>query len=190
VLLYFTLYDINPGTLREVKTMQEENMKTRIMAKKCLIVVYSYHHNNTARIAKVLSEVLNATVKTPEQVVLEELHEYDLIGFGAGIDSGRHYKPLLDFVDTLPAVNKKAGFIFSTSAIQGENKVKKDHSLLRQKLESKGYTVIGDFSCLGFNTNSFLKYFGGINKGRPNGEDIKNAEKFALSLKLNERTNL
>lgn len=149
---------------------------------KCLIIVYSYHHNNTLKIAKAFSEVLNATIKTPEQVVLDELQEYDLIGFGAGIDSGRHYKPLLDFVDTVPVVNKKASFVFSTSAIQGENKVKNDHALLRQKLESKGYEVIGEFSCLGFNTNSFLKFLGGINRGRPNSEDLKNAKEFSLSL--------
>ncbi len=40
-----------------------------------------------------------------------------------------------------------------------------------------------EFSCKGFNTNSFLKYFGGINKGRPNEEGIKNAEAFASELK-------
>jgi flavodoxin len=36
---------------------------------------------------------------------------------------------------------------------------------------------------LGFNTNSFLKLFGGINKGRPNAEDLKRAEEFAQKLK-------
>jgi flavodoxin len=166
----------------EVKTMPDENKSTGAMAPKCLIIVYSYHHNNTAKIAQEFSEVLHAKVKTPEHVILEKLQEYDLIGFGAGIDSGRHYKPLLDLVDRLPNVDKKAGFIFSTSAVQGETKVKKDHALLRQKLESKGYTVIGEFSCKGFNTNSFLKYFGGMNKDRPNSEDLRNAKEFARSL--------
>ena len=118
--------------------MLEGNTHTSPIATKCLIIVYSYHHNNTAKIACEFSEVLQAIVKTPEQLILEELQDYDLIGFGAGIDSGRHYKPLLDLADRLPDVNKKASFIFSTSAIQGDNKVKKDHSLLRQKLESKG----------------------------------------------------
>jgi flavodoxin len=162
--------------------MQGGNTNTGVMEKKCLIIVYSYHHNNTAKIACEFSKVLHAKVKTPEEVILEDLQEYDLIGFGAGIDSGRHYKPLLDLVDRLPNVKKKAGFIFSTSAIQGETKVKKDHSLLRQKLESKGYSIIGEFSCKGFNTNSFLKYFGGMNKNRPNSEDLKNAKEFALNL--------
>jgi len=164
--------------------MQEGNKYTGAMATKCLIIAYSYHHNNTAKIACVFSEVLHAKVKTPEQVILEELQEYDLIGFGAGIDSGRHYKPLLDLVDRLPDVDKKVGFIFSTSAIQGETKVKKDHSLLRHKLESKGYTIVGEFSCKGFNTNSFLKYLGGMNKDRPNSKDLMNAKEFAYNLEI------
>jgi flavodoxin len=67
----------------------------------------------------------------------------------------------------------------------GEAKVAKDHALLREKLQSKGYMIVGEFSCRGFNTNSFLKLFGGMNKGRPNAEDLKNAEEFAASLKQN-----
>ncbi len=153
-----------------------------------LIIVHSYHHNNTFKVAHAFSEVLQVDVKTLEQVRVEKLHEYDLVGFGAGIDSGRHYKPLLDFVDRLPNVNKKDSFIFSTSATQGEAKVKKDHSLLRKKLELKGYSIVGEFSCKGFNTNSFLKYIGGMNKNRPNSNDLMKAKEFASGLKNGRRT--
>jgi flavodoxin len=163
--------------------LNNENGVMEAKPGKCLIIVYSYHHNNTAKIANVFAEVLQAQVKTPDQVAVEELEEYDLIGFGSGIDSAKHYKELLDLAEQLPEVSRKSCFIFSTSAIMGEKKVEKDHFALRQKLQSKGYSVKGEFSCKGFNTNSFLKYFGGMNKGRPNSEDLKNAEEFALNLK-------
>jgi flavodoxin len=162
--------------------MQKENSVVAAERGKCLIIVHSYHHNNTAKIADVFAEVLHAPVKRIDQVTLAELEDYDLIGFGAGIDSGRHYKELLDLADQLPEVSKKPCFIFSTSGIIGEDKVAKDHSALRQKLVSKGYIVKGEFNCKGFNTNSFLKFFGGMNKGRPNSEDLKNAAEFALNL--------
>lgn len=165
----------------EVKIMQEGKADT--MGARSLIIVYSYHHNNTAKIASEFSKVLQAEVKNPDQVIMEELQAYDLVGFGAGIDSGRHYKPLLDFVDRLPNVDKKAGFIFSTSAVQGKEKVKEDYALLREKLEAKGYRIVGEFSCKGYNTNSFLKYLGGMNKGRPNQVDLENAQRFARKLK-------
>ncbi|PKM94619.1 MAG: flavodoxin [Firmicutes bacterium HGW-Firmicutes-1] len=164
--------------------MKEESKSTGTVSTKCLIIVYSYHHNNTSKIADEFSKVLNAQVIAPKHVILEELQEYNLIGFGAGIDSGRHYKPLLDLADMLPEANKKPAFIFSTSAIQGDAKVAKDHSMLRQKLQSKGYAIVGEFSCKGFNTNSFLKYFGGMNKGKPDSDDLKHAEEFALNLLL------
>jgi len=152
---------------------------------KSLLVLYSYHHNNTEKIANVFAEVLDAHIKTPQQINPEELQEYNLIGFGSGIYDAKHHELLLDLADKLPQVTNRNAFIFSTSAIMGKAKVAADHLLLREKLQSKGYVIVDEFSCKGFNTNSFLKYFGGMNKGRPNAEDLKNAEKFAQKLKQN-----
>jgi flavodoxin len=150
---------------------------------KCLLIVYSYHHNNTRKIAETMAKVLDAEIKTPQQSNPEDLQNYDLVGFGAGIDSGKHYKVLLDFADGLPQVTSKEAFIFSTAGVAGEKKLTKDHSALREKLEAKGYRIVGEFQCKGFNTNVFLKYFGGMNKGRPNEEDLKHAEEFAQNLR-------
>jgi flavodoxin len=157
----------------------------------CLIVVYSYHHSNTQKIAEVFEKVLDAQVKSPQQTIPEELQQYDLVGFGSGIDSGKNYKELLDFANKLPQVTNKKAFVFSTSGmpigISGQQRVEeytsKCHTTLKEILQSKGYAIIGEFGCAGFNTNKFLKYFGGINKGRPNSEDLKNAEGFAIKLK-------
>jgi flavodoxin len=148
-----------------------------------LLVLYSYHHNNTEKVAKVFAKVLDSQIKTPEQVDPEKLQQYDLVGFGAGIDSGKHYKVLLDLADKLPDVNNKNAFIFSTAALTGEKKLAKDHFTLREKLETKGYRIVDEFQCKGFNTNSFMRFLGGMNKGRPNAKDLKNADEFAQKLK-------
>jgi flavodoxin len=158
---------------------------------KCLIVVYSYHHNNTQKIAEVFGKVLDAQVKSPQQTSPEELSNYDLVGFGSGIDSGKNYKELLDFADKLPQVINKKAFVFSTSGmpigISGQQRLEEYtsgcHTTLKKTLQSKGYVIVGEFGCAGFNTNKFLKYFGGINKGRPNAEDLKHAEEFVSKLK-------
>ncbi len=152
---------------------------------KFLLVLFSYHHKNTEKIANVIAKVLDAQIKTPQQIQAAELQDYTLIGFGSGIYGEKHHKLLLDLADELPQVTNKKAFIFSTSAIMGKDKVAKDHSLLREKLQSKGYAIVDEFACKGFNTNSFLKYFGGMNKGRPNAEDLKHAEEFAQNLKQN-----
>jgi flavodoxin len=152
---------------------------------KSLLVLFSYHHKNTEKVANVFAEVLDAQIKTPQQINPKELQEYDLIGFGSGIYGAKHHKLLLDLADTIPQVPDMTAFIFSTAALTGKKKVVKDHSFLREKLQSKGCIIVDEFQCKGFNTNSFMKYFGGMNKGRPNAEDLKNAKEFAQNLKQN-----
>lgn len=155
---------------------------------KALVIVCSYHHHNTEKIAQVIANVLDAPIQVPKEVKLEEISEYGLIGFGSGIYSGRHHRYLLSLADRLPHVKNGKVFLFSTAGITGDAKIAKDHSLLREKLQSKGYFVVGEFGCKGFNTNSFLKYLGGMNKGRPNAEDLNRAEEFARELKKNHLT--
>ena len=152
---------------------------------KSLLVLFSYHHKNTQKIANVFAKVLDAQIKTPQQINPEELQEYSLIGFGSGIYGEKHHKLLLDLADKLPQVTNKKAFIFSTSALTGEDKKADDHLSLKEKLQSKGYIIIDEFQCKGFNTNSFMRFFGGMNKGRPNAEDLKHAEEFAQNLKQN-----
>jgi flavodoxin len=160
---------------------------------KSLLVVFSFHHNNTDKIAKVFAKVLDAQIKTPQQTSPEELQQYDLVGFGSGIYSDKHHKLLLELADKLPHVNTKKPFIFLTCGApmkfmeldkaEFTKYIAKNHSLLREKLQSKGYTIVDEFSCAGFNTNSINKLWGGTNKGRPNAEDLKHAEEFAQNLK-------
>ncbi|HUT00079.1 MAG TPA: flavodoxin family protein [Candidatus Thermoplasmatota archaeon] len=160
---------------------------------KSLVILFSYHHKNTEKIANVIAKVLDCEVKTPTEIHPEALQQYDLIGFGSGIYGSKHHTTLLDLTDTLPPVTNKNAFIFSTFgapafAVDGEHVneyIVKAHSSLKEKLQSKGYTIVDEFICPGYNTNSFLKLFGGINKGRPNAGDLKHAEKFAINMKKN-----
>ncbi len=154
--------------------MSVSNMKT-------LIICFSYHHNNTEKIASVFTKTLEAEVKAPSEIDPNSLSDFDLVGFGSGISFGNHYKVLLEFADKVPAVTNKKAFIFSTSGQAGNGP--KFHRKLREKLESKGFDIVGEFNCTGFDTYGLLKIAGGIQKGHPNEEDLKQAETFALRLK-------
>jgi flavodoxin len=155
-------------------------------ALRSLVVVFSYHHNNTAKIAEVIANVLGAEVKTPEQVYPEELREYGLIGFGSGIYSATFDPSVLTLADRLSYAAGKKAFLFSTygapAFIANREFIEKNHQQVRENLQVKGYTVIGEFGCAGWNTNSFLKYFGGLNKGKPDAKDLLNAEAFARDM--------
>ena len=161
------------------------------LPKNALVVVFSYHHKNTEKIAHVIAKVLGAPVKTSQQVNPDEILKYELVGFGSGIYSATFDASILDLADRLPQVNNKKAFLFSTygapAFIANREFVENNHSQIRKKLKSKGYTVIGEFGCAGWNTNSFLKYFGGLNKGKPDAEDLRNAEAFARNMKQKAR---
>ncbi len=113
---------------------------------KSLIVVLSYHHGNTERVAQAIANVLDASIRTPAQASPEELRGCDLVGFGSGIDSAKHYGPLLEFVDRLPPASSEKAFIFSTCGIPGAlargemlaRQVAANHSVLRRKLRNWG----------------------------------------------------
>jgi flavodoxin len=145
---------------------------------KTLIVCLSEHHGNTKKIADAMAIVLNAEVVSPRDVNVAALGEYDLIGFGSGIAFGKHYKGLLKLVGELPLDSKKA-FVFST---RGAPRLRSYHRALKSQLEEKGITIVGEFSCRGFDTYGAMKLIGGIAKGRPNEQDLREAQEFAKSL--------
>jgi len=150
---------------------------------KSLLVLFSFHHKNTEKIANVFAQVLDAPIKAPHRSNPQDFQEYSLIGFGAGIYDEKHHVALLDLADRIPQVTNRKAFIFSTSGVTEESEVAKAHSPLREKLQSKGYVIVDEFNCAGFNTNSVLRLLGGINQGRPNADDLKHAEEFAQNLK-------
>ena len=113
---------------------------------KALVVLYSYHHNNTKKIAEVFARVLDAKINTPQQINPEALMKYNLVGFGSGIYGEKHHKSLFDLVDKLPQVTNKKAFIFSTSSnvlgVSSKTTIAEAHLSLREKLQSKGYVML------------------------------------------------
>jgi flavodoxin len=147
---------------------------------KTLIICESVHHGCTKKIADAMAAALNSEVKKPGDVDAGKLAEYDLIGFGSGIYIGKMHKNMLKLADNLPGLEKKA-FIFSTAG--GDNENMKYHKALKDKLASKGFKIMDEFSCRGFDTFGPLVLIGGLNKGKPDEKDLENARQFAARLK-------
>ncbi len=149
-------------------------------AMKSLIICVSIHHQNTLKIARIMAEVLGAEIKKPNEVLIEDLLGYDLIGFGSGIYIFRHHREILKLARKLPDMQAKPVFIFSTSG--AENGIKY-HKALREIFQKKNCRILDEFNCLAWDSFGPLKLIGGVNKDRPNEQDLNLAKNFALKLK-------
>ncbi len=151
-----------------------------------LITCVSFHHQNTLKIANAISSVMNVQMIHPDHFLSVDLTKYKIIGFGSGIYSQTFHRSMLNLADKLTNVKKYKAFLFSTSAISRayalKHKTTDFHTPMRNKLLSKGFEILGEYNCVGWNTNSFMKFFGGMNKGKPNEDDFKNAREFAAKL--------
>jgi len=80
---------------------------------KNLIVYESIHHSNTEKIGKTMAECLNAELIKSDDVNVNNLMDYDLIGFGPGIYYSKFHKNILDLIDKLPNFPNKKAFVFA-----------------------------------------------------------------------------
>jgi flavodoxin len=144
---------------------------------KIYIIYHSEHHGNTEKIARTIGSFLKAETVSSQKADIGKILEYELVGFGSGIYHGKFHDNLYSIVDRLPAMQGKKSFLFSTTGSKTYSV--RGHDLFKVKLKEKGFQVIGEFSCLGFDTALSSE---GINRGRPNAEDLREAETFARSL--------
>lgn len=151
---------------------------------KTLIVYNSIHHGNTQKIADIMAKVLEAKLVKPDKVEIKGLDKYDLFGFGSGIYFSMHHESLFQILDKMPRMKDKNAFIFTTSGSWSIKFLNDFNAPLRKKLESKGFNILGNFTCRGFDTVGPLKKIGGLNKGKPDNKDVNHAAAFAENLRM------
>ncbi|KXB07428.1 hypothetical protein AKJ52_00335 [candidate division MSBL1 archaeon SCGC-AAA382C18] len=144
-----------------------------------LIVCKSYHHGNTWKVAESMAGVLDAEIIEPEEDYSSNLSDYDLLGFGSGIYWASFHGDIFDFVQDLPVVEGKKAFIFSTSGMWNIPIINGFGGKIRDRLSEKGFEIVGGFSCGGYNIFFLFKLVGGIHRGKPNEENLKEAKEFA-----------
>ncbi len=141
------------------------------------LVVYYSETGNTEKVARAIARGLGAEAVNVKDV--KDVSEYDLLCVGTPVHYFGPAKPVLQFLDSLPSTPGKMGAAFCTFHNTGNEKT---IQVVRRKLEEKGLTFLGGFSCKGQSrivANIGPRVF---NKGRPNEEDLRKAEDFGRSL--------
>jgi len=150
---------------------------------KTYIIYASFHHKNTEKIAKVLADNLNADLDKFENFNYQKFKEADIIGFGSGVYFGKFHRGLINLVKSLDKQDNKKSFIFSTAGMKKNFLFNHSHSHFKKLLKKQGFVCQDEFSCLAYDSYGLLKIFGGVNKNRPNENDLLQAKDFALKLK-------
>lgn len=139
------------------------------------IVYTSVHHGNTEKLVKRIAEECQVdlidAVKQPDA----DLSSYDMIGFASGIYFSKFHQSMLKFAEKNLPDDKK---IFLICTYGGSA----NYRSIEQILNKKHSKVIGKFGCKGYDTFGPFKLIGGIAKGHPDEEDIKNAVEFVKGL--------
>jgi len=146
---------------------------------KTLLVFKSVHHQNTAQVAREIAGVLGADCAAPAQCPYSRLAGCELVGIGSGVYYGRPHDELLQWVRGLPEnlARDLPVFIFTTSGLPVLAKLW--HRPLKAALVKKGFHVIAEFTCRGFDTWGPLWLAGGLNRAHPDERDLQRAREFA-----------
>ena len=141
--------------------------------KKTVIIYASTHHGNTRKLIEVISEKYQIDIIDAIEQKFANLSEYDLIGFASGIDFGKFYDAVEQFLkDNLP--ENKAVFFMYTCARDD-----KDFTYtMRTEALKRHALLLGEYGCRGYNTYGAWKVIGGMNKHHPTKKELDGAVQF------------
>ena len=145
---------------------------------KTAIVYESTHHQNTLKLVQAIREKFPVDVIDVTETESADLTGYDLIGFAAGIAYGKFYPAIEKFAARCLPAGKRVFFLYTCGRDS-----KSYLASMRETAARKDCQVLGAYSCRGFDTFGPFKLVGGINKGRPNEEDIAGAVRFFEKLR-------
>ena len=140
---------------------------------KIAICYYSRHHGNTRKVAEAMALEGGADLidVTTRQTV--RLEEYDCVGFASGIYGFEFHKAVTAFARQYLPEGKPVFFVCTYGALRGAG-AKELEGLARER----GCPVLGTFGCKGYDTFGPFRLVGGIAKGHPDEQDLKNAREF------------
>ena len=148
-------------------------------------MVTSVHHGNTMKVAEAMSSATGIPVYSPGEEAELLIEQGAAVGFGSGIFFSHHHERLLKFAESLPEVSDRPSFVFSTSGTGLRPALlfgRQYHRPLIELLTDRGFTVVGEFGCKGFDTYGPWGKLGGIARGRPNATELDKAQAFAIRM--------
>lgn len=150
------------------------SQKGEIMMNKVAILYHSEHHGNTKKVLDAIAEQEDVDLIALPGGEQTDLSGYDLLGFASGTYMGKFHTSVTDFIKNYKATDGQKAFILYT---RGSKKEKAGEEV-KELVEQAGLSVVGSWSCRGFDTFGPFKLVGGIAKGHPDQADMNDAVQF------------
>ncbi len=145
---------------------------------KIAIVYRSPHHGNTKKLLDAIKAAHPEVTLVQAGEESGSLASFDVIGFASGIYMGKLHNTVRKALASMDGAGRKAFALFTCGDAAGAKYSDKCLSAIRER----GFETLGFFWCKALDTFGPLKLVGGVNKGKPDAEDLANAVKFFESL--------
>ncbi|MBP5384226.1 MAG: flavodoxin family protein [Lachnospiraceae bacterium] len=140
---------------------------------KAVLIYASTHHGNTKKVVDAIANEFEIETVDATKIHEKDLTEYDLIGFASGIFYSRFSAQVLEIAkNCLP--DQKNVFYIATAG----NPRKGNFNSIAEIAAGKQCNELGRFQCRGFDTYGPFKLVGGIQKGHPDEDELKDAVDF------------
>ena len=150
-------------------------------------IIYFSQTGNTQKVARAMSDVFHqgdhhVQLIALQNATVEDAAGGDLIGVGTPCFSSKAPQPMMQFLDALPTLKKHKAFVFATCG-GAPGKVLYD---LSNSLRNKGVDVLAGHLTRGEVHHPAPSLVGRF-LGRPNAEDLEQAQSFAKAISASLR---
>ena len=144
---------------------------------KAVIIYASTHHGSTRKLVEAIANQYGIDQIDATKQQYADLSQYDLIGFASGIDFGKFYDCVEQFLENKLPEKKQVFFLYTCARVSN-----RFTETIKTAARKKGAVILGEYGCRGFNTYGPWKIIGGMNKGHPTQEEITEAVRFFESI--------
>ena len=146
--------------------------------KKIAFVYFSTNKTqNTFKLLQKMKEVRDIDLIEVSQAKDEDLAKYDIVGFASGIYAWKFSKKIINFIAS-STLNNLNVVIVSTSG----GKATKPHNKIKEIIKAKQWNLLSEFNTIAVDKFGPFGWIGGLNKNRPNEQEIQQSKDWIKSL--------
>ena len=141
---------------------------------KTAICYYSRHHGNTLKVLEDMAEAAEIDLIDVTSRMAARLPQYDRIGFASGIYYSKFHDTVVHYAAQYLPEGKETFFVCTHGSTACPEKY---YAAITEAVKAKNCSILGTFSCRGYDTFGPFKLIGGMAKGHPDADDLQRAEK-------------